>query len=82
MGHPGSVSRQVGFVTSDRKHLKKLNEHEKMCHCGDWFQRNRWIAARLSMGHEVSVTRAARRFRDDPKTARKLKDLVRKLGLC
>ena len=43
---------------------------------------NRWIAARLSMGHEVSVTRAVRRCRDDPKTARKLKALVRKLGLC
>ena len=42
---------------------------------------NRWLAARLSMGHEVSVTRAVRRFRDDPKTARKLKALVRKLGL-
>lgn len=41
---------------------------------------NRWIAARLSMGHEVSVTRAVRRFRDDPKAARKLKALARKLG--
>lgn len=41
---------------------------------------NRWITARLSMGHEVSVTRAVRRFRDDPKAARKLKALARKLG--
>lgn len=30
MGHPGSVSRQVGIVKSDRKLLKKLNEHEKL----------------------------------------------------
>jgi hypothetical protein len=42
---------------------------------------NRWIATRLSMGHEVSVTRAVRRFRDDPKAARRLKALVRKLGI-
>ena len=35
MGHPGSVSRQVGRVKSDRKLLKKLNDHEKMFHCGD-----------------------------------------------
>ena len=41
---------------------------------------NRWIAARMSMGHEVSVTRAVRRFRDDPKAARKLQALARKLG--
>lgn len=42
---------------------------------------NRWIATRLSMGHEVSVTRAVRRFREDPKAARRLKALVRKLGI-
>jgi hypothetical protein len=30
MGHPGSVSRQVGLVKKDRKLLKKLNELEKM----------------------------------------------------
>ena len=35
MGHPGCVSRQVGIVKSDRKLLKKLNEHGKMFHCGD-----------------------------------------------
>jgi len=35
MGHPGSVSRQVGIVKSDRKLLKNLNELEKMFHCGD-----------------------------------------------
>ena len=35
MGHPGSVSRQVGIVKRDRNLLKKLNELEKMCHCGD-----------------------------------------------
>jgi hypothetical protein len=35
MGHPGSVSRQVGIVKRDKKLLKKLNELEKMCHCGD-----------------------------------------------
>ena len=37
MGHPGSVSRQVGIVKRDKKLLKKLNELEKMCHCGDWY---------------------------------------------
>lgn len=30
MGHPGSVSRQVGLVKRDRKLLKKLNELEKL----------------------------------------------------
>ena len=35
MGHPGSVSRQVGIVKRDKKLLKKLNELEKMCHCVD-----------------------------------------------
>ena len=35
MGHPGSVSRQVGIVKRDRKLQKKLNELEKMFHCGD-----------------------------------------------
>jgi REP element-mobilizing transposase RayT len=35
MGHPGSVSRQVGIVKRDKKLRKKLNELEKMCHCGD-----------------------------------------------
>ena len=29
MGHPGSVSRQVGIVKRDRKLVKKLNEHEQ-----------------------------------------------------
>ncbi len=42
---------------------------------------NRWLAARLCMGHEVSVTRGVRRSRDDPKAARALKTLVRKLGI-
>ena len=35
MGHPGSVSRQVGIVKRDRKLQKKLNELEKRFHCGD-----------------------------------------------
>ena len=35
MGHPGSVSQQVGIVKRDKKLLKKLNELEKMYHCGD-----------------------------------------------
>jgi len=43
---------------------------------------DRWVAARLGMGHEVSVTRAVRRFREDPKAARRLKALERKLGIC
>jgi REP element-mobilizing transposase RayT len=43
---------------------------------------NRWVSARLGMGHEVSVTRAVRRFRDDSKAARRLKALERKLGIC
>jgi hypothetical protein len=42
---------------------------------------NRWVAARLGMGHEVSVTRAVRRFREDPKATRRLKALKRKLGI-
>lgn len=43
---------------------------------------NRWVSARLGMGHEVSVTRAVRRFGNDAKSARKLKALERKLGSC
>jgi hypothetical protein len=35
MGHPGSVSRQVGIVKKDKKLRKKLTDLEKMCHCGD-----------------------------------------------
>jgi hypothetical protein len=35
MGHPGSVSRQVGIVKKDKKLRKKLNDLEKMFHCGD-----------------------------------------------
>jgi hypothetical protein len=35
MGHPGSVSRQVGIVKRDRKIQKQVNELEKMCQCGD-----------------------------------------------
>jgi putative transposase len=35
MGHPGSVSRQVGIVKRNKKLLKKLNELEKICNCGD-----------------------------------------------
>lgn len=33
---------------------------------------NRWVANRLGMGHEVGVTRAVRRFRDDQKLAERL----------
>ena len=42
---------------------------------------NRWVAARPGMGHEVSVTRAVRRFRDDPKSAGRLKALETKLEI-
>jgi hypothetical protein len=41
---------------------------------------NRWVAKRLGMGHEVSVTRAVRRFRDDPKSLKRLNALEKKLG--
>jgi hypothetical protein len=34
MGHPSSVSRQVGTVKSDRKLQKRINHLEKMCCCG------------------------------------------------
>jgi hypothetical protein len=36
---------------------------------------NRWVASRLGMGHEVAVTRAVRRFRDDRKQAKRLNAL-------
>ena len=42
---------------------------------------NRWVADRLGMGHEVCVTRAVRRFREDKKAGRRLKELESKLGL-
>jgi hypothetical protein len=32
------VSRQVGIVKKDKKLRKKLNDLEKIGHCGDWFQ--------------------------------------------
>lgn len=40
---------------------------------------NRWVSARLGMGHEVSVTRAVRRQATDPKLLRKLKALEGRL---
>ena len=40
---------------------------------------NRWVASRLGMGHEVGVTRAVRRFRDDRKLAEQLKALEKNL---
>ena len=43
---------------------------------------NRRVAVRLGLGHQVSVTRAARRYREDPKAARRHKALERKLGIC
>ena len=42
---------------------------------------NRWVADRLGMGHEVSVTRAVRRFREDKKAAEWLEALAAKLGI-
>lgn len=39
------------------------------------------VAARLGMGHAVGVTRAVRRFRDDPKSAARLKALEARLGI-
>ena len=40
---------------------------------------NRWVASRLGMGHEVGVTRAVRRFRDDRKLAERLNALEKKI---
>ena len=42
---------------------------------------NRWVAARLGMGHEVNVTRAVRRYREDKKSADRLETLAAKLGI-
>ena len=41
---------------------------------------NRWVARRLGMGHEVAVTRAVRRFRDDRKQATRLNALENQIG--
>lgn len=41
---------------------------------------NRWVARRLGMGHEVGVTRAVRRFRDDGKLAGRLTALEKEIG--
>ena len=41
---------------------------------------NRGVAARLGMGHEVGVTRAVRRFRDDGKLTKRLNALEKKIG--
>ena len=40
---------------------------------------NRWVAYRLGMGHEVGVTRAVRRFREDRKLNERLNALEKKL---
>lgn len=40
---------------------------------------NRWVAGRLGMGHEVGVTRAVRRFREDRKLAERLNALEKKV---
>ena len=40
---------------------------------------NRWVASRLGMGHEVGVTRAVRRFRDDRNLAKRLYALEKKM---
>lgn len=40
---------------------------------------NRWVASRLGMGHEVGVTRAVRRFREDGKLAQRLNALEKKI---
>jgi hypothetical protein len=40
---------------------------------------NRWLAERLGMGHEVGVTRAVRRFRDDRKQATRLNELEERI---
>jgi len=40
---------------------------------------NRWVADRLGMGHEVMVTRAVRRFRDNRKLAGRLNALKKKM---
>jgi hypothetical protein len=40
---------------------------------------NRWVASRLGMGHEVAVTRAVRRFRDDRKQAVRLNALEKQV---
>ena len=42
---------------------------------------NAWVAARLGMGHEVSVTRAVRKCRENRATAKLLSDLESKLGI-
>jgi len=42
---------------------------------------NRWVSDCLSMGHEVNVTRAVRRFREDSKAARNFKALEKALGI-
>ena len=42
---------------------------------------NRWVADRLGMGHEVGVTRAGRRFRENPKAIRMMKSLEKRLGI-
>jgi putative transposase len=76
LGVPDQVAELAG--RGRRKDEKEMVAALVRSHTGI---SNRWAAARLCMGHEVSVTRAVRRFRDDPKAARKLKALARKLGL-
>jgi hypothetical protein len=39
------------------------------------------VADRLGMGHEVSVTRAVRRYREDKEAAGRLAALAAKLGI-
>lgn len=76
LGVPGDAAELFGKgIWKDEKEMVAalVRNHTAMT--------NRWMAARLGMGHEVGVTRAVRRFREDAKASGKLEALATKLGL-
>jgi putative transposase len=82
------------IVSACLKALRLPKEAAKLVGRGRWLEekaltanlvkqhtgaRNAWVAERLGMGHESSVSRAVRRVREDPKLAKRAKSLARTL---
>ena len=76
LGAPGDASGLSG-----RGKWKEEKEIVAAVVRGRTSMTNRWVADRLGMGHEVGVTRAVRRFREDPKAIRMMKALEKRLGI-
>ena len=74
LGAPGDAA-----ALSGRGHWKQERETVAALVRSRTAMPNRWVARRLGMGHEVSVTRAVRRFKDDPVSIGMLKELEERM---